>query len=104
MNSGSTSIARQSETHAPHWMHAIDWVTSTMLSRGTTYSRTGTGSLASSHGVTRPDLLPVDRLHVDDQVLDHRHVAHRLDLDHAVGTTGLARVQVGVAGKSAAHR
>ena len=31
------------------------------------------------------DLLPVDCVHVDDQVLDHRHVAHRLDVDrHAV--------------------
>jgi hypothetical protein len=27
------------------------------------------------------DLLPVDRVHVDDQVLDHRHVPHRLDRD-----------------------
>jgi hypothetical protein len=29
------------------------------------------------------DLLPVRRLHVDDQILDHRHVAHRLD-DHGL--------------------
>src|SRR3954462_684475 len=53
MNSGSTSIDRQSETHAPHWMHAIDWVTSTMFSWGTMYSRSGIGSLLMSHGVTR---------------------------------------------------
>ena len=30
------------------------------------------------------DLLPVDRVHVHDQVLQHRHVAHRLDDDRAV--------------------
>ncbi len=53
MNSGSTSMARQSDTQAPHWMHAIVWVMSTMFSWGTMYSRSGTGSLASSHGVTR---------------------------------------------------
>ena len=46
-------MARQSDTHAPHWMQAIDCVTSTMFSWGTMYSRSGTGSLASSHGVTR---------------------------------------------------
>ncbi len=53
MKPGSTSIARQSETQAPHWMQAIDWVTSTIDSFGTMYSRSGTGCLASSHGVTR---------------------------------------------------
>src|SRR3954468_15503723 len=53
MNSGSTSVDRQSETHAPHWMHAIDCVTSTMFSCGTMYSRSGIGSLLMSHGVTR---------------------------------------------------
>ena len=53
MKSGSTSIERQSETHAPHWMHAIDCVTSTMFSWGTMYSRSGIGSLLMSHGVTR---------------------------------------------------
>jgi hypothetical protein len=53
MKSGSTSIDRQSETHAPHWMHAIDCVTSTIVSRGTMYSRSGTGCLGMSHGVTR---------------------------------------------------
>ncbi len=53
MNSGSTSIDRQSDTHAPHWMQAIVWVTSTMLSWGTMYSRSGIGSLLTSHGVTR---------------------------------------------------
>ena len=53
MKSGSTSIERQSDTHAPHWMHAIDWVTSTMFSWGTMYSRSGGGPSGSSHGVTR---------------------------------------------------
>ena len=53
MNSGSTSIDRQSETQAPHWMHAIVCVTSTMFSCGTMYSRSGIGSLLTSHGVTR---------------------------------------------------
>ena len=53
MKPGSTSIARQSDTQAPHWMQAIVWVTSTMLSRGTMYSRSGTGCLAISQGVTR---------------------------------------------------
>ena len=46
-------------------------------------------------------LLPVHGVHVDDQVLDHRHVAHRLDLDHAVGAGPSARVvQMGVAGEA----
>ncbi len=53
MNAGSTSIDRQSETQAPHWMQAIDWVTSTIASWGTMYSRSGMGSLLMSHGVTR---------------------------------------------------
>src|SRR3954471_5109697 len=53
MNPGSTSIDRQSETHAPHWMQAIGCVTSTMFSWGTMYSRSGIGSLLMSHGVTR---------------------------------------------------
>src|SRR5271155_4397728 len=53
MKPGSTSIARQSDTHAPHWMQAIVWVTSTIDSFETRYSRSGTGCLASSHGVTR---------------------------------------------------
>ena len=53
MKPGSTSIARQSDTHAPHWMHAIVCVTSTIDSFETMYSRSGTGCLASSHGVTR---------------------------------------------------
>ncbi len=34
-------------------MHAIDWVMSSMLSLGTTYSRSGTGCLLISQGVTR---------------------------------------------------
>ena len=53
MKPGSTSIARQSETQAPHWMQAIDWVMSTIASFSTRYSRSGTGCLAISHGVTR---------------------------------------------------
>ena len=53
MKPGSTSIARQSDTQAPHWMQAIVCVTSTMLSCGTMYSRSGIGSLLISHGVTR---------------------------------------------------
>ncbi len=44
---------RQSETQAPHWMQAIVWVTSTMFSWGTMYSRSGIGSLLTSQGVTR---------------------------------------------------
>ena len=42
------------------------------------------------------DLLPVDGVHVHDQVLDDGHVAHRLDLDDAVlgGALGLVEVRV----------
>src|SRR3982750_3536020 len=53
MNSGSTSIDRQSDTQAPHWMQAIDGVTSIIDSGGTMYSRSGGGPSGSSHGVTR---------------------------------------------------
>ena len=53
MNSGSTSIDRQSETQAPHWMHAIVCVMSIIDSGGTTYSRSGGSPSGSSHGVTR---------------------------------------------------
>src|SRR6266540_1350292 len=53
MNSGSTSIDRQAETQAPHWMQAIDWVMSIIDSGGTTYSRSGGSPSGSSHGVTR---------------------------------------------------
>src|SRR3954469_5235547 len=53
MKPGSTSIDRQSDTHAPHWMQAIGCVTSTMFSWGTMYSRSGIGCLLMSHGVTR---------------------------------------------------
>jgi hypothetical protein len=45
------------------------------------------------------DLLPVDRVHVHDQVLEHGHVAHRLDLDHSPPRAALGGVQVGVAGQ-----
>ena len=53
MKSGSASIERQEETQAPHWMQAIDWVTSIIDSGGTTYSRSGGSPSGSSHGVTR---------------------------------------------------
>ena len=53
MNSGSTSIDRQSDTQAPHWMQAIDCVTSIIDSGGTMYSRSGGSPSGSSHGVTR---------------------------------------------------
>jgi hypothetical protein len=53
MKSGSTSIERQEETHAPHWMQAISWVTSTIASGSTTYSRSGGSPAGSSQGVTR---------------------------------------------------
>src|SRR4051812_38359408 len=53
MNSGSASIERQEDTQAPHWMQAIDWVTSIIDSGGTTYSRSGGSPAGSSHGVTR---------------------------------------------------
>ena len=53
MNSGSTSIDRQSDTHAPHWMQAIVCVMSIIDSGGTMYSRSGGSPSGSSHGVTR---------------------------------------------------
>ena len=53
MNSGSTSIERQSETQAPHWMQAIVCVTSIIASGATMYSRSGGSPSGSSHGVTR---------------------------------------------------
>src|SRR3954451_17710364 len=53
MNSGSASIERHADTHAPHWMHAIDWVMSIIDSGGTTYSRSGGPPSGRSHGVTR---------------------------------------------------
>ena len=53
MKSGSTSIERQSETQAPHWMQAIVCVTSIIDSGGTMYSRSGASPSGSSHGVTR---------------------------------------------------
>ena len=53
MKPGSTSIERHEETQAPHWMQAIDWVTSIIDSGGTTYSRSGGSPAGSSHGVTR---------------------------------------------------
>ncbi len=54
MNSGSTSSDRQADTQTPHWMQAIDWVTSSIASAGTMYSLfSGGASAGSSHGTTR---------------------------------------------------
>src|SRR3954470_23421362 len=53
MNSGSTSSDRQADTHAPHWMQAMAWVTSIIASAGTMYSRSGGGPSGRSHGTTR---------------------------------------------------
>src|SRR6266542_584425 len=53
MKSGSASIERQEETHAPHWMQPTDCVTSSIDSGGTTYSRSGGSPSGRSHGVTR---------------------------------------------------
>ncbi len=53
MKSGSASIERHALTQAPHWMQAIDWVTSIIDSGGTMYSRSGGSPSGSSHGVTR---------------------------------------------------
>src|SRR2546423_5262638 len=52
MNSGSTSIDRQAELHAPQWMHAIDWVMSIIDWGSTTYSRAGGSPSGRSHGTT----------------------------------------------------
>ena len=53
MNSGSTSSERHADTHTPHWMQAIAWVTSSIASAGTMYSLPCGGSSAgSSHGTT----------------------------------------------------
>ena len=43
----------------------------------------GLGALGQEPRRDALDLLPVHRVHVDDQVLDDRHVAHRLDDDRA---------------------
>ena len=51
---------------------------------GTMYSRSGTGCLASSHGVTRWIFFQCTASMSTIRSLMHRHVAHRLDLDHAV--------------------
>ena len=53
MKSGSASIERHELTQAPHWMQAIDCVTSIIDSGGTMYSRSGGSPSGSSHGVTR---------------------------------------------------
>jgi hypothetical protein len=82
MKPGSTSIARQSDTHAPHDVLAL-----------------GHRLLGDQPRGDALDLLPVDRVHVDDQVLEHGHVAHRLDLDHAVARAGERCVEMGVAGE-----
>src|SRR5919109_595798 len=48
------------------------------------------------------DLLPVDGLHVHDQVLDHGHVAHRLPPDPAVTRSRGGVADLGVAGQARA--
>src|SRR4051812_19267221 len=53
MKSGSASIERQAETHAPHWVQAIDWGTSIIDSGGAMYSRSGGSPSGRSQGVTR---------------------------------------------------
>ena len=45
------------------------------------------------------DLLPVDGVHVHDEVLEHGHVAHRLDLDDPVARGGQRLVEMGMAGE-----
>ena len=93
MKSGSASIDRHEETQAPHWMQAIVWVMSTIDSGGTIRSRSGGSPSSSSHGVTRRIFVQWRRLHVGDQVLDHRHVPHRLDDDRLLGLAlALARL------------
>ena len=79
MNSGSTSIDRQSETQAPHWMQAIVCVTSIIDSIGTMYSRSGGSPSGSSHGVTRWIFFQWTASMSTIRSLMHGHVAHRLD-------------------------
>src|SRR4051795_11344567 len=52
MKSGSTSIERHAELHAPQWMHAIDCVMSIIDSGSTMYSRSGGSPSGKSHGTT----------------------------------------------------
>ena len=77
--SGSASIELHSETQQPHRMQSASFMIWSSSSCWTRHSLTG----GSASGVVqvrldRPDLVP-ERLHVDDQVLDHRQVAHRRD-------------------------
>src|SRR5918998_897355 len=53
MKSGATSIDRQADTQAPHWMQAIDCVMSTIDVGSTMYSRSGGSPSGRSHGTTR---------------------------------------------------
>ena len=50
------------------------------------------------------DLLPVDGVHVDDQVLEDGHVAHRLDDDRAVLRTGSRRLRSACCRRAASGR
>ncbi len=58
----------------------------------------GDGLLVDQPRCDAPDLLPVDLVHVDDQVPDHRHVAHRLDGDDRLPLLRVGRVPVAVSG------
>ena len=93
MKSGSASIERQALTQAPHWMQAIDWVTSIIDSGGTMYSRSGGVALGQQPRGDAADLRPVRRLHVGHEVLQHRHVAHRLDDDRRGVAVGVRTVR-----------
>ncbi len=53
MKPGSASIERHAETQAPHWMHEIVCVMSTIASCSTMRSRSGGSPSSRSQGVTR---------------------------------------------------
>ncbi len=76
--SGSASIELHSETQHPHWMQSASFMIRSSSSCWTRHSLTGGSVVLLELGLHRPELLP-ERLHVDDQVLDHRQVAHRRD-------------------------
>ena len=100
MKSGSTSIERQSDTQAPHWMQAIVCVMSIIDSGETMYSRSGGGPSGSSHGVTRCIFFQWTASMSTIRSLMHGHVAHRLDHDRAVGRALGGLVEVHVAGEA----
>ena len=79
--SGSDSIELHSDTQQPHMMQSDSLEISALCAGVTRHSRSGgSTSELSSHGLTDVHLVP-ERRHVDDQVLDHRQVAHRRDGD-----------------------